>query len=62
MTWVPIITVNTGRHWRLRGVIWSVWRLNRPPCTIVVIVPLTILRVIINLISLITGNQRTGEN
>ena len=42
VTWVPIITVNTGGHWRLRGIARSVWRLNRPPPTIVVIVPLTI--------------------
>ena len=42
VTGVPIITVNTGRHWRLRGITWSVWRLDRPPCTLVVIVPLTI--------------------
>ena len=61
MTWVPIITVNTGGHWRLRGITWSVWRLNRPPGTFVVIVPMTIERIVINLIGL-SGYQCTGEN
>ena len=29
VTWVPIITVDAGRHWRLRGITCSVWRFDQ---------------------------------